>query len=89
MQFTGSYACGSLQFQFDVSCGSSGSQKEPAAKGHTVAELSRAAFFLQAEETHHKQHQTEAARLDALKDRLRWLQEPQSTFQVQVCQNAS
>lgn len=54
MQFNGSYACGSLQFQFD------------------------------AEEQHYKQQQTEATRLDALKDRLRWLQEPQSTFQVQL-----
>uniref|UniRef100_A0A383W9P6 Uncharacterized protein n=1 Tax=Tetradesmus obliquus TaxID=3088 RepID=A0A383W9P6_TETOB len=54
MQFNGSFACGSLQFQFD------------------------------AEEQHYKQQQTEATRLDALKDRLRWLQEPQSSFQVQL-----
>eukprot|EP00882_Tetradesmus_deserticola_P000732 GHRQ01000799.1.p1 GENE.GHRQ01000799.1~~GHRQ01000799.1.p1 ORF type:complete len:347 (+),score=127.10 GHRQ01000799.1:165-1205(+) len=41
-------------------------------------------FQFDADEPQQKQHQTEAARLDALQDRLRWLQEPQSTFQLQL-----
>jgi hypothetical protein len=46
MQFSGSYACGSLQFQFDVSCGGLCCLWEPAAKGHTHAELTKAAPLL-------------------------------------------